>query len=265
MDKCAGQIIDLVKQMENVADDEAEEQELDGIEKDTACSEDGTEYEDDNEEDNVKTKFSNKRSVIFSKLHTLLHYSALTRRFGPLVLFSSLKYERKHVCFKRISDVMFNFKNPTLTFAKIHQKNLVLELEESNFIETDFFSKDEFDITRLKSDLKGRKVELQSDQRPHRLKKQILRKFYSKANSRIEYWICADSFWLSSQEGVRSIYAKGAIYELRNCDKKKFPAVLTPKFKDLYVNMDHIFYKNDFLSVKTDGRTVVHYLHRAIM
>ena len=43
---------------------------------------------------------------VYPKMHFLLHYSDLIRRFGPIVLTSAIRVERKHYDFKMNYDMI---------------------------------------------------------------------------------------------------------------------------------------------------------------
>ncbi|KAI2796675.1 hypothetical protein BLOT_015686, partial [Blomia tropicalis] len=61
---------------------------------------------------------------VFPKLHFLLHYPEAIKKFGPLMFYCVLKYERKNIVFKALSQIMCNHLNPAYTFISRHQECL---------------------------------------------------------------------------------------------------------------------------------------------
>lgn len=76
---------------------------------------------------------------VFPKLHMLTHYSQLTYFFGPPVLFSTLKYERKHIDFKNWANIMGNYKNPPKSFANRDQLTLAVNHVSEKYFDINFF------------------------------------------------------------------------------------------------------------------------------
>lgn len=241
--------------------DEEEEEEENRAEE--FQEEEVVEIEEDNECEENKPKLS--QYLIFSKLHTLLHYPQLVRQYGPLVLFSTLKYERKHVIFKNLSGIMKNFRNPALTFAKFHQQSLVLVLQENNFLQTDFFASSRVDIGSLERDLKLPQQQLNSDLYPHLLNKNILRKISLKEDSRLQLWMQAENFVKTKAGEMTSIYAVGTIYQLHKSGKKQHPPELTLKYNNFFVNLKYLSHRNDFLYSRTVNREKTHFLIFGLM
>jgi len=65
------------------------------------------------------------------KMHYMLHYPDLIRNFGPLIKFSTIKFERKHNYFKKLSQILRNFRNITLSLCNRHQKLQALRISEN--------------------------------------------------------------------------------------------------------------------------------------
>ena len=78
------------------------------------------------------------------KGHYLVHYSSQYKRFGPLIDYSTLRFEGKHSNSKSIFGTFKNFRNPCLTIATRHQYlQKLYHLNEEYLIEekTDFQKK----------------------------------------------------------------------------------------------------------------------------
>ncbi|KAK3923571.1 Hydroxyacylglutathione hydrolase [Frankliniella fusca] len=69
------------------------------------------------------------------KHHYLLHYGELTRKFGPLQRWSTIRFESKHQYFKSALKHASNFINPTLSLSYRHQY-LQAYLREGNLFPT---------------------------------------------------------------------------------------------------------------------------------
>lgn len=76
---------------------------------------------------------------IHCKAHHILHYPDLIRKFGPLYLYSSWRYERKHQYSKSVARIMGNFLNPPFTIHTRHQVKMAAREMKLNFAEIDFF------------------------------------------------------------------------------------------------------------------------------
>lgn len=61
---------------------------------------------------------------LLPKHHHMVHYPAAMRAIGPLINFSSLRFEGKHGYFKQIAQITRNFKNIPKTMARRHQMTL---------------------------------------------------------------------------------------------------------------------------------------------
>jgi hypothetical protein len=88
------------------------------------------------------------------KMHYLTHYSKLIESYGPLVKFSSIRFERKHSYFNTLAQKIKNFRNITLSLSKRHQR-----LAAIVYIHEKFFSLDETDyINEIDIDFKIRNI-----------------------------------------------------------------------------------------------------------
>jgi hypothetical protein len=66
--------------------------------------------------------------TIKNKHHHLTHYATLTRRIGPLVRFSCMRFESKHQRSKKLLHVAGNFKNVPKSCAYRHQHDVAFTL-----------------------------------------------------------------------------------------------------------------------------------------
>lgn len=66
----------------------------------------------------VKELEEHLENCVIPKLHYLSHYADLIWIFGPLIRLATLRYESRHVFFKRVVKACKNFKNVTYTMAK---------------------------------------------------------------------------------------------------------------------------------------------------
>jgi hypothetical protein len=80
---------------------------------------------------------------IFPKLHHLTHYPEMIKQYGPLILFSSLPFERKHQFFKQWARIMRNSINPAYSLAERHQ------CEQALIFKSKSYENINFDFTHL--------------------------------------------------------------------------------------------------------------------
>ena len=62
-----------------------------------------------------------------------MHYASQYRLFGPLIHYSTLRYEAKHSNLKTIFSTSKNYVNPCLSIAKRHQYLQSLHIRDTNF------------------------------------------------------------------------------------------------------------------------------------
>jgi len=70
------------------------------------------------------------------KLHYMVHYPNLIRKFGPLRAMWCLRFEGKHQYFKKLAGVVCNFKNICLTLGHRHQMRQCWQLSSTYTLET---------------------------------------------------------------------------------------------------------------------------------
>lgn len=146
---------------------------------------------------------------IFPKLHMLTHYGQLTKKFGPPVLFSTLKYERKHVYFKNWSNVMANFQNPPVSFAVRHQLSLAVNYVADQYSFFDFFetAQPSFDIFSTLVHSLPDSQKLLAAEYPFNLSPVSI---FQIANRRQKFWLRPVSFRKTIDN---SIFACGQVFE----------------------------------------------------
>ncbi|KAH9388377.1 hypothetical protein TYRP_023559 [Tyrophagus putrescentiae] len=76
---------------------------------------------------------------IHCKVHHLTHYSNLVFRFGPLFLFSTFRFERKHQFSKNLCRKIRNTRNLAYTLHTRHQIQKAFEDKNLNFRDINFF------------------------------------------------------------------------------------------------------------------------------
>lgn len=81
------------------------------------------------------TAYANLNAIhIKPKLHFALHYGTQYRTFGPLINYSTLRFEGKHSNLKSIFSTCKNYRNPCLTIATRHQYLQCLHNMNNNFL-----------------------------------------------------------------------------------------------------------------------------------
>lgn len=75
---------------------------------------------------------------ITPKMHHMTHYHQIIEKFGTLIDFSTLPYERKHFYFKRWARVMCNHKNPAKSLAERHQYSMAVDFDQKDYEATEF-------------------------------------------------------------------------------------------------------------------------------
>lgn len=181
---------------------------------------------------------------VYCKLHTLLHYGQLVKRFGPLYQFGTFRYERKHQYGKSVARVIRCFINTSKTIHGNHQILRALTTENDEFSTTDFWNFEEtstqgqMTLAELPSDSHKK---LKSGDQPFPLSKNILRKIKGS-----ETWFLANEFCQLENE---IIYAKGKVLTL---DLTEGPNSLDlPKLiespQTLYILVANLNHSNDFM------------------
>jgi hypothetical protein len=100
--------------------------------------------------ENIKLFFSYFKKVFSEstftpKFHYMSHYPDLILKFGPLLRFNTMRFERKHLYFKLVSNRSKNYINPTKTLSFRHQRLLSI-FSESYFSKKKVFYGKTFEI-----------------------------------------------------------------------------------------------------------------------
>ena len=158
------------------------------------------------------------RYVIKPKLHFLTHYyTQLTKMYGPLVLWSTLDFERKHQVFKQKANIMKNFVNPAKSFMCREQMSLALGLVDQrnkqtpNTVEPNgacLFLSCLYKDNNSRIDVQTRKeYKLSSTSNPHKVTKKLL--FRVKQNfSKFQIWFYPTDYY-KDPNGSKDIFVRG--------------------------------------------------------
>ncbi|XP_065666537.1 uncharacterized protein LOC136087522 [Hydra vulgaris] len=81
------------------------------------------------------------------KFHFMLHYARLINEYGPLRYLWCMRFEAKHLYFKKLASVIRNFKNISYSLAKRHQLRQCWEMTSSDFFKENYKSSNLCSIT----------------------------------------------------------------------------------------------------------------------
>lgn len=200
---------------------------------------------------------------VFPKLHQLLHYSQLYEKFGPLIYFSTLKFERKHLQFKIFSETSMNRINMTKSFAKHHQLRSALLFSEQKFSSINFFSSSSTNLTTFINfqSKNYEKVPANSQDIPRRCSPDILLNVLFRGHPS-KYWICPKTWYYFEN----SVAASGPIYlevvsrglsATSTSTVKQIRKVYS--FGDKLIRLEHLLHTLSFLHVIKNNNNVKSY------
>ena len=127
-----------------------------------------------NQIEQKRTTSETTTNVIKPKLHFLTHYGQLTKMFGPLVLWSTLDFERKHQVFKQKANILKNFINPSKSFMVREQIKLALGLANNKKLAgVNDLQEKNFGLLDIQME-EMVKFKLESEKRPHKLDKCLI-------------------------------------------------------------------------------------------
>ncbi|XP_075678193.1 uncharacterized protein LOC113794060 [Dermatophagoides pteronyssinus] len=204
----------------------------------------------------MSQKYPSMKYEVTFKLHKLLHYGQNARRFGPLYLGSTLRYERCHQSSKKYGRLMGNWKAPTITLSErmaLRQTLESLKHEVSPNLLIKETSISEYDAKSV-----YKLVQVKNCQGDFKIGKNILRRLRIRGyNTKI--WIEASKFLTNVETG--QMFVNGFIWtESRDEDGdiiKKLNLVLIKKSKQCrIINCDHLSHVNDYL-FQSNGRFYV--------
>lgn len=184
---------------------------------------------------------------IHCKVHHLTHYSNLVFRFGPLFLFSTFRFERKHQFSKNLCRKIRNTRNLAYTLHTRHQIQKAFEDINLNFRDINFFLLLPERTTYYMNPPSNNLVRLKCKEHPFRLNKKPIRRSISGRNE----WFYIDSFYKDEENAV---WCRGRICNFFY-DKSRAPERhptnglqrlrLQPVKK--FARLDHFKQTNDFL------------------
>lgn len=184
---------------------------------------------------------------VHCKVHHLTHYSNLIFRFGPLFLFSTFRFERKHQFSKNLCRKIKNTRNLAYTLHTRHQIQRASEDQNLNFQNINFFSSLPERTIYLMNPPSNNLVKLNCKEHPFRLNKKPIRRSISGRNE----WFYVDSFY-RDEENV--IWCQGRICNFFY-DKSRSPERhptnglqrLRLQSVKKFARLDHFSPTNDFL------------------
>lgn len=182
------------------------------------------------------------------KVHHLTHYADLIERFGPLYLFSTFRFERKHQFSKNISRKVKNTKNLSYTLHTRHQIQRAFEDQQLSFSDLDFFPPEPERTIWLMNPPSDNLVKLNSKLHPFRLNKGVIRKSVSGRNE----WIYATAFY-KDEDNV--VWCKGRqctfFYQRENLTPVRHSVNGLQQLRILsaykFARLDHFKLSNDFI------------------
>lgn len=177
------------------------------------------------------------------KLHHITHYADEAKFYGPLGLFSALKFERKHLYFKKWSEVMGNYRNPAYSFAKRHQLALAVRLFQGNYTEIDYFYQPPDEQSIIITEKPASIVQLKSIDYPFPIQNTVARKL---TNRRVKFWIVVEKFFRLTEEN-KTIFANGYIFELQQETFENFQMLKLKYNQPKWVNLNFLNPRVDFL------------------
>ena len=210
--------------------------------------------------------------TVTPKTHQLLHYSKLVEKWGPLILWSTLKFERKHLEFKVYSETSNCRINMTKQFARHHQFRCAMQFIEKRFATINFFPNEDLESANLieipASTLSQDYYRLNAThpEIPRKSGKNVLFNILQRGYSS-KLWLLP-KFWYKGKDG--DLVATGYIYQesiKQTMDKTNFKLLghrYLPNVK--YVRTVHICFQVNFLYTRIEVHKNVaitrHYLIR---
>lgn len=193
-----------------------------------------------------------KRFNILPKQHHLLHYSELIRYYSPLVLFSTLKYERKHLYFKNFAEVTCNRINLEKSFAVRHQMYCALLFATGEYQSMNFFEVDETKLVARILHTMPTEPEyrpLSSSKSPRSVSKFLIFNILGTRGHSSKQWFQPTRYWQSKSD--ESIIVEGNVFKLtvnrrQNC---LFPTSLSILYggKKKFIQHSHLNHQIDYI------------------
>ena len=193
---------------------------------------------------------------IFAKLHHITHYPEMIRRFGPLIFFSTLSFERKHQTLKRWAFIMHNSINPAVSMANRHQYHQATQWK-SSFKQRSFIYTNS--LSNLSSIVNGlsQNATLFSGKPPCSLNKNVVRRV-----GETKFWLELEQFWTidfseNKDKDKDNLYVTGNIYEKTDELIYTLP-IMDEKEKNVFFHYEDLYHVNDFLFSFENHSTLIY-------
>lgn len=199
---------------------------------------------------------------VYPKLHQLLHYGDLLLQYGPLLRYSTHRYERKHIYSKSVARVMRNFVNPAKSVHEKMAMNRALYDESISFVSKNFW--DEKQVNRQSgdvilselpgiSDQVGVSVhyqELRSKDWPFRLSSKVVRRIISGPSSDSSHqWFRTKKFY--QNKVTKDIFCSGYVlcFQTNNDDDStgKRLRQMNESKEIKFIRAEYLHYSSDFV------------------
>lgn len=191
------------------------------------------------------------------KIHKLLHYANNVRKFGPLYLGSTLRYERCHQISKKYGRIMGSWKSPAVTLSERMALRQALSLSDSG--PSISGTKEEWtrqvEISEEEAITMGL-IKAPSDKCPFTLEVNVVRPL--TADCDVKQWLEAKKFLINPE--TDQIFAQGLVWKIDLNDQR--PAAIStlkrviPSRETIY-NIEWIFEDNDFLFKPNAAETFI--------
>ncbi len=184
---------------------------------------------------------------IHCKVHHITHYSDLIVRFGPLFLFSTLRFERKHQFSKNLCRKIKNTRNLSYTLHTRHQIQRAFEDQNLNFRDINFFPSLPERTTYFMTPPSNNLVKLNCREHPFRLNKKPIRRSISGRNE----WFYVSAFY---KDENNNIWCQGRICTFfydnsRSPERHPTNGLQRIRLQTVkkFAQLDHFKQTNDFL------------------
>jgi len=171
-------------------------------------------------------------------------------RFGPLSIFSTLKFERQYQIFIRKSVVMNNRKNVTKSLMENRMQRAVAEFKSETWISSDFSDQTTANVNPINNNVPGTKTKLPKSSWQHKPSPDILLKIFFRDQSR---FCLQPEMYIKTDDGT--VYGYGTVYQ-RGGSTTGNSHLLVDKGKK-YVRAESLGHRIDFLSIDSAGQSVV--------
>ena len=183
-------------------------------------------------------------------MHHLTHYGDLVINFGPLYLFSVLRFERKHQLAKQIARIMRCFIQPIKTISERQQVLKAICESESGFCKRDFFTSTTTTASfySLQHIRKLGGIPLRPSKYPFRLPKGIFILRKKRNDLRSNIWLHVKGFITSN--GSQVIFALVDVMKLATGPDMKHKSGLKKLIKsnnNQCIDVKQLHYSNEYM------------------